>query len=59
MQCALERIEGVEVIYDDLLLYGKDKESHDRALTNVLERARKKGVKITKQKCEIQIPEVV
>ena len=59
MQFVFEGIEGVEVIYDDLLVWGKDEESHDRALRNVLERAREKGVKLKKQKCEIKIPEVV
>ena len=59
MQFAFEGIEGAEVIYDDLLVWGRDEESHDRALRNVLERAREKGVKLKKQKCEIKIPEVV
>ena len=59
MQFAFEGIEGAEVIYDDLLVWGRDEESHDRALRNVLENAREKGVKLKKQKCEIKIPEVV
>ena len=59
MQFAFEGIEGAEVIYDDLLVWGKDEECHDKALRNVLERAREKGVKLKKQKCEIKIPEVV
>ena len=59
MQFAFEGIEGAEVIYDDLLVWGRDEESHDGALRNVLERAREKGVKLKKQKCEIKIPEVV
>ena len=59
MQFAFEGIEGAEVIYDDLLVWGKDEESHDKALRNVLERAQEKGVKLKKQKCEIKIPEVV
>ena len=59
MQFAFEGIEGAEVIYDDLLVCGKDEESHDRALRNVLERAREKGVKLKRQKCRIKIPEVV
>ena len=59
MQLAFEWIEGAEVIYEDLLVWGKDKESHDKVLRNVLERAQGKGVKLKKQKCEIKIPEVV
>ena len=59
MQFAFEGIEGAEVIYDDLLVWGKDEECHDKALRNVLERASEKGVKLKKQKCEIKIPEVV
>ena len=49
MQFAFEGIEGVEVIYDDLLVWGKDEESHDIALRNVFERAQEKGVKLKKQ----------
>ena len=59
MQFAFEGIEGAEVIYDDLLVWGKDEESHDRALRNVLERAREKGVKLKRQECRIKIPEVL
>ena len=58
MQFAFEGFKGAEVIYDDLLLWGKE-ESHDRALRDVLERAREKDVKLKKQKCEIKILEVV
>ena len=58
-QFAFEGIEGAEVMYDDLLLWGKDEESHDKAHRTVLKRAREKGVKLKKQKCEIKIPEVV
>ena len=59
MQFAFEGIEGVEVIYDDLLIWGKDEASHDRALRNNLERAREKGVKLKKQKFEIKISKIV
>ena len=59
MQFIFEGIDGVEVIYDDLLVWGKDEESHDRALRNVLQRARGKGVKLKKQQCKSKIPEVV
>jgi len=59
LQFAFEGIEVAEVVYDDLLVWGKDEESHDKARRNVLERAREKGAKLKKQKCEIKIPEVV
>ena len=59
MQFAFEGIEGAEVIYNDLLVWGKDEESHDKALRNVLQRAQEKGVKLKKQKSEIKIPKVV
>ena len=42
MKFPLERIGGVEVIYDDLPLCGKDEESHDKALTNVIESPKKR-----------------
>ncbi|KAL9983272.1 hypothetical protein ACROYT_G005418 [Oculina patagonica] len=50
MQFVFEGIEGAEVIYDDLLVWGKDEECHDNALRDVLERAREKGVKLKKRK---------
>ena len=49
MQVAFEGIEGSEVIYDDLLVWVKPEESHEKALRNVLEIAQGKGVKLKKR----------
>ena len=47
-------IEGVEVVVDDLLIWGESKEQHDARLTQVLERARHRNLKLNKTKCQIR-----
>ena len=47
-------IEGVEVVVNDLLLWGESDEQHDRHLMQVLERARKRNLKLNKSKCQIK-----
>ena len=47
-----------EVIVDDLLVWGENKEQHDKKLLEVLERARKFGVKSNKEKLCAGEPEV-
>ena len=39
-------IEGVEVVVDDLLIWGESEEQHDTRLTQVLERARHRNLKL-------------
>ena len=39
-----EGIEGVDTSMDDILIWGKTKEEHDRSLRQVFERAKKKGL---------------
>ena len=46
-----EDIEGVEVVVDDLLVWGEDEEQHDSRLLKVLERARARNLKLNKDKC--------
>ena len=58
MQQAFEGIPGAEVIYDDILIYAKDSESHDQALRQVMDRARERKVKLNKAKSQLKIPEV-
>lgn len=46
-------IEGVKVMMDDLLIYGKTKEEHDLRLQKVLNRTRDIGIKFNKEKSHI------
>lgn len=48
-------VEGVKVIVDDLLVWGKDDEEHD---TRLKTRAREVNLKFNAKKCEIKETEV-
>ncbi|XP_055590264.1 uncharacterized protein K02A2.6-like [Uranotaenia lowii] len=48
----LAGIPGVKVFIDDMLVYGRDREEHDRALVMVLKRLKEYGITINKRKCE-------
>lgn len=54
----MEGIKGVKLYIDDLIIYAESEEEHDRNLGQVLERARKFGVKFNKDKCQIRVKEV-
>lgn len=54
----LAGIKGVKVFIDDMLVFGKTKEDHDRALQAVLNRLNEYGITINEQKCEIGRKEV-
>lgn len=47
----LEGQQNVVNMIDDILVFGKDREEHDKRLSEVLERLRKAGVKLNKAKC--------
>ena len=47
-------VEGVKVIVDDLLVWGKDDEEHDARLEQVLRRAREVNLKFNAKKCKIK-----
>ena len=53
-----EDIEGVEVVIDDLLVWGENEEQHDARLIKVLERARTRNLKLNKDKCHIKQHEI-
>ena len=53
-----EDIPGVEVVVDDLLVWGEDNEQHDTRLTKVLERTRSCSLKLNKTKFHIKQPEI-
>ena len=47
----LDGIEGVLIYMDDILIFGKDKASHDEILKLVLERIENSGLKLNRDKC--------
>ena len=51
-------IEGVEVIVDDLLIWGENQQQHDERLRQVLERARQKNLKLNREKSQIALDEI-
>ena len=51
MSVALEGLEGVACLMDDILVHGKTKEEHDTRLLNTLERLQKHGITLNKKKC--------
>lgn len=53
-----EGLEGVTAIVDDVLIYGKSKEEHDRNLRAMLQRSREQGVKLNPDKSTICATEV-
>ena len=54
VEMLFEDIDGCEIIVDDILVWGKDEDEHDRRLVDVLERAQKINLKLRKEKCKIK-----
>ena len=61
---ALEGLDGVTPIFDDILIYGAGEteaeaiNDHDRKLVALLNRCREKGIKLNKEKVKFRLPEV-
>lgn len=51
-------LKGVFSYMDDILVYGKNKEEHDRNLKNVMNRAKEINVKFNKEKIQYRVKEV-
>ena len=54
----LQDIEGVEVVVDDLLIWGETEEQHDSRLEKVLQRAEQCNLKLNKDKSQIKHKEI-
>ena len=54
LQRALEGLEGVVCVADDVIIHGKKEEEHERNLKNFLERCREKGIKLNKEKTKLR-----
>lgn len=51
MHKVMEGLEGTSVVMDDILVWGRSKEEHDRNLVNVLNRCREYNLKLNRAKC--------
>ena len=49
-----EDIERVEVVVDDILAWGENEQQHDARLSQVLERAHLRNLKLNKTKCQMK-----
>ena len=58
MKQLLEGLEGVEVIMDDMLVWGENNEQHNERLIKLLERLRAIGLQSNKDKCKIGLTEI-
>jgi len=50
----LEDIESMEIVADDILVWGENEQQHDARLIQVLERARLHNLKLNKAKCQLK-----
>ena len=53
-----EDINGVEVVVDDILVWGTNEAEHDSRLTKVLDRACLRNLKLNKAKCQFKKQEI-
>jgi len=58
MREMLENIEGVDVFVDDIIVWGKDVNEHNKRLRAVLDKLRAENVKLSVDKCNIGITEI-
>ena len=58
MERVFSKIPNVHVFYDDIIVAGKDKIEHNKALERLLIRAKKENVKFNIDKLQLCIPEV-
>ncbi|XP_042147991.1 uncharacterized protein K02A2.6-like, partial [Ixodes scapularis] len=58
MHQVLQGLNGVEVVMDDILVWGSTKEEHDRRLQNVLQRCQEVNLKLNLAKCHFFKAEV-
>ena len=50
----LKDLPGVTSIHDDVCVYGKDEEEHDRNLKGLMDRAEARGLVLNSEKCDIR-----
>lgn len=58
MSQTFEDLEGVEVIVDDILIWGQNEQQHDKRLEKVMQRIRERNIKLNPEKCTFKTKEV-
>ena len=58
MDAILEKCPGCIGIVDDVCVYGRDQEEHDRHLINLMKVAEKEGLVFNSKKCVIRVSEI-
>ena len=51
-------LPGITVMFDDVLVHGKDLAEHDERVAQALKRTREVGLNLNRKKCKFQLPEV-
>lgn len=54
----VEGIRGAIVLFDDILIFAKEEEEHNRILNQVLRRCQDAGMKLNSKKCKLGVKEV-
>ena len=52
MSAILTNLDGVVCMIDDILIYGRNQEEHDKRLSDVLNKLQQAGVTLNKEKCK-------
>ncbi|PIK48832.1 hypothetical protein BSL78_14290 [Apostichopus japonicus] len=55
---ALDSLDGVVCIADDVIIHGKDTEQHDKNLKEFLKRCQEQGIKLNQDKLELRLDEI-
>ncbi|XP_046862058.1 uncharacterized protein K02A2.6-like [Xenia sp. Carnegie-2017] len=58
MHQLFERVNGCEIIMDDILVWGTTEKEHDERIINVLNRAREINLKLKKEKTKVKVTNV-
>ena len=59
IQSVISDVEGAFNVSDDIIVFGHDQESHDKALQNTLRKLHENGLTINAQKCEFGQSKVI
>ena len=58
MSQLVEDIDGAEAIMDDIVIWGRDKDKHEKRLKKVMDKAKSQNLTFNKKKCEFQKEEI-